>query len=598
MRPTTTLNRGDGSPGADRTNIGGVPRAARRLSGLRPYAPPAAMPWDDADGEPLRLDANEGAPASDGVVASLARITAEELRRYPDASPLERLIASRLGVEASRVVVTNGGDDAIDRVCRAAIDPGDGAVIHEPTFEMIARGVRLAGGVVEGVAWDTGDFPMRSFTGAIGAGARLAAVVSPNNPTGAAVPPRELRSLIEAAESAGAVLLADLAYAEFADDDPTDELLGSPNAVIVRTFSKAFGLAGARVGYAIASPEMAERLRTVGGPYPCSSVSLALAARALETTGAPSVIVQRIRTEREELRRVLAGLGVRSEASSANFVLARSERAAFAHRALASRGVRVRAFPGGAGLEDALRVTLPGDDAAFARLTDALRSVFAPQALLFDLDGVIADVSASYRSAITETAESFGVTVTRDEIDRAKAAGNANNDWALTQRLIALGGVEADLDEVTARFQTLYLGNGPDRGLRECETLIPDRSTLERLASRWPLGIVTGRPRDEARWFLERAGIDRLFASVVAMEDAPAKPCPEPVALAMRRLGVTRAWLVGDTPDDIVAARRAGALPIGFAAPGPDASAANEALTAHTPAAVVRELRELEELLP
>ena len=598
MRSTPTINNAERSTRAELARAGGATPAAQRLAGLRPYAPPLSVPWDDADGPLLRLDANEGAPAGDAVLGTLARITCEDLRRYPDASSLERLIASRLGVEALRVVVTNGGDDAIDRVCRAAIDPGDTAVIHEPTFEMIARGVRLAGGRVEVVPWNRGGFPVAGFTEAIVRGAKVAAVVSPNNPTGAAVSAASLRAVIEAAEGAGAVLLADLAYAEFADEDPTDTLLASPNAVVVRTFSKAFGLAGARVGYAIASPEMAERLRTAGGPYPCAGVSLALAARALETASERDAFIGRVRTERERLRRVLSGLRIDSEPSEANFVLARTERTAFVHRALASLGVRVRAFPGRDGIEDALRITLPGEKAAFGRLTDALGTALAPQAILLDLDGVIADVSSSYRRAIAETAASFGVTVTREEIDLAKAQGNANNDWLLTQRLITLAGVEADLNEVTARFQALYLGNGAQRGLRDDETLIPERSVLQRLASRMPLAVVTGRPRDEARWFLERAGIEGLFASVVAMEDATAKPSPEPVALAMRRLGVARAWLVGDTPDDLVAARRAGAIPVGFVPPGVDPTSAAATLGTHAPATVIEDLRELEELLP
>jgi HAD superfamily hydrolase (TIGR01549 family) len=107
--------------------------------------------------------------------------------------------------------------------------------------------------------------------------------------------------------------------------------------------------------------------------------------------------------------------------------------------------------------------------------------------------------------------------------------------------------------------------------LREREVLIPRRELLEQLAARRPLAIVTGRPRAEAEWFLERAGVARLFATVVTMEDAPAKPNPAPVRLALERLGVRRAWMVGDTPDDMHAAAQAGVLPFAVAAPGDEA---------------------------
>src|SRR6266699_2513019 len=145
--------------------------------------------------------------------------------------------------------------------------------------------------------------------------------------------------------------------------------------------------------------------------------------------------------------------------------------------------------------------------------------------------------------------------------------GDAANDWLVTGRLIELGGQSTSLDDVIARYQSLYMS------LRERECLIPPSALLEQLAARWPLAIVTGRPRAEAQWFLERAGIAQLFATVVAMEDAPSKPNPAPVRLALERLGVRRAWMVGDTPDDMHAAAQAGVLPLAVAAPGDEAPA-------------------------
>ena len=113
---------------------------------------------------------------------------------------------------------------------------------------------------------------------------------------------------------------------------------------------------------------------------------------------------------------------------------------------------------------------------------------------------------------------------------------------------------------------------------------------MERLAARLPLGIVTGRPRAEAQWFLERTGIAHLFGTVVAMEDAPAKPDPAPVRLALERLGVRRAWMVGDTPDDMHAAAQAGVLPFAVAAPGDEAPEGG--------ARVLAQLTDLLDLLP
>ena len=130
------------------------------------------------------------------------------------------------------------------------------------------------------------------------------------------------------------------------------------------------------------------------------------------------------------------------------------------------------------------------------------------------------------------------------------------------------------------RFQSLYLGPGGAPGLCEAETLIPRPALLRRLAARRPLAVVTGRPRDEAESFLDRFGIRGLFGAVVCMEDAPAKPSPAPVRMALERLGVGAAWMVGDTPDDVVAAQRAGVVPIGVVAPRDDPAAVTTSLRA------------------
>jgi len=188
------------------------------------------------------------------------------------------------------------------------------------------------------------------------------------------------------------------------------------------------------------------------------------------------------------------------------------------------------------------------------------------------------------------------VQVTHEEIARAKAEGDANNDWRLTQRLLARRGVEVDLAEVTARFERLYQGRAGEPGLCQSETLIPDPGALRALASRVPLGVVTGRPRRDCDAFLERFWIADLFPVRVCMEDAPAKPDPAPVSLALCRLGVGSAWMVGDTLDDAVAARAAGVVPIGFLPP--KSADSGPALDRAGVALMLESLDTLGELLP
>ena len=128
---------------------------------------------------------------------------------------------------------------------------------------------------------------------------------------------------------------------------------------------------------------------------------------------APSSFVADVRRKRDELTGLLDRLGAAPLPSQANFVTARFEDAGFVRRALAALGIGVRGFGGREEIANCLRFTLPGAGPSFDRLGRALRSALRPEAILLDLDGVVADVSGSYRAAIIETAASFGVTVER-----------------------------------------------------------------------------------------------------------------------------------------------------------------------------------------
>lgn len=521
----------------------------------------------------IRLDGNEGPAPDPALLGALA--DPELMRRYPDPSGLEARLAERLGVSPDRVLVTAGADDALDRFCRAFVGEGRELILPVPTFEMIARYARVAGARIVEVPWN-GPFPAEAILAATGERTVAVAVVSPNNPTGAVVSASELEKLAEL----DALLLVDCAYGEYADEDLAARAIALEKAVVLRTFSKAWGLAGLRVGYAVGSPDAITAMRAAGAPYPVSSVSLAIAARWVEEgEGAVLASVERVKEERRALAALLAELGIDARPSQANFVLARFRDAGLVRDCLAGLGIAVRAFPDRPELVDALRISLPGDPDRFARLCHGLRAAVAPEAILLDLDGVLADVSASYRACIRESCATWGAEIRPEEIASAKASGDANNDWILTQRLLAARGIEASIDEVIARFESIYQGTSDAPGRWIEERLLFSAEKLRAVASRLPIGIVTGRPRADALRFLERFELLGSISCLIGLEDAPPKPDPAPVSLALRKLGVDRAWMVGDTPDDVRAARAAGVVPFGILAPGDGGGAAD----AHPP---------------
>ena len=564
--------------------------------GFTDVGTPYALPTTGAAID-LFLDANEGPAGGVDLVQLVSSLGRDAIRRYPSAIALEQQLAALWGVDGSRVLVTAGGDEAIDRACRAFLGPGSELILPTPTFEMIGRYATLAGAQIITTGWPTGPYPIDSVLPLVNERTAMIAVVSPNNPTGAVASANDLRRL--AAAAPGAVLLVDLAYAEFADQDLTAAALELPNTVVIRTFSKALGLAGLRVGYALGSERTVRAMRATAAPYPVSALSLAAAADALRR--APSFLprsVARIHDERTRLAALLRELGATPLPSQANFVLAEFGDAEWVWRGLASLGIGVRRFKPAAGLDRSLRITCPGEEHAFNRLCDGLRTALRPQAMLFDMDGVLADVSGSYRRAIALTAESFGVQLTPGDISAAKAAGNANNDWVLTHRLLASRGSSASLTDVTARFESLYHGRPGVPGLEATERLIPERALLERLAARLPLAIVTGRPREDCERFLARHELRDLFAPIVCMEDADPKPDPASVTLALDRVGVRAAWMIGDTPDDMNAARAAGVIPIGIAPPGEKDDRLVGSLHFGGAARVLASLSDLETLLP
>jgi histidinol-phosphate aminotransferase len=570
-----------------------LPPPSPAVAGMTPYhVPRHPAPLD------LLLDGIGGLTPPADLFRGLDDADPETLvRQYPSAAPLVADLAARLGLPPERVMATAGGDDALDRLCRAWLAPGRSIVLPVPTFEMIPRYATWAGAEIREVPWTDETWPLDAVLARVDATTTLIAVVSPNNPSGQVITPDQLRALSAAAPHA--LLLVDLAYVEFADDDLSPLVASLPNAVGFRTLSKAFGLAGLRVGYAFGPAEVIAVLRAAGNPYTLSGPSLHLARRQLAQSGETSrAFIGRVRAQRDALTATLRSLGVPAQRSQANFVFARTPRALWIRDALAGLGIGVRAWPGHPTLSDAVRINVPGDDAIFARVEHALRAALAPEALLLDMDGVMVDVGGSYRAAIVATAAHFGAVVTDDDVRAAKAAGGANNDWVLTQRLLAERGVDMPLATVTEAFEARYQGTPEAPGLKSTERDLLTRAQLERLAGAYRLAVVTGRPRRDAWEVLERSGIADLFSAVVVMEDGPPKPDPFPVQHALRTLGVTHAWMVGDTVDDVRAARAAGVVPVGVVPPGEPAERVTPTLLGAGAARVLAHTADLLELMP
>jgi histidinol-phosphate aminotransferase len=326
----------------------------------------------------LRLDANEGRPClPDGAIASL--VGPEALRRYPDALPLEAAIAARSGLSPERVLATAGADDAIDRAIRSFGGAAATVLSTQPAFEEYAAAAARSYSRYSCVSREPdGPFPLAALASAIEAERpSLVVVASPDNPGGLAVSKDELAALAEAASAVGATVLFDAAYSDFDEgNDVYRAALAMPEVISTWTFSKAYGLAGLRAGWAAGSAANVARLRAAGPPFSLCSFSVAAALAALDFgERARAAFVARVGRERELLAAALAASGARAWPGRANFVTAYVPDAAAFSEALAARGVKIRNWIGKPGRDGMVRITCPGDERDFERLMEALGNI-------------------------------------------------------------------------------------------------------------------------------------------------------------------------------------------------------------------------------
>lgn len=313
----------------------------------------------------LRLHLNENtAGCSPAVLDALHAMTRTELAAYPDYDQAIHACARRLGVEADRVLLTNGLDEGILVTAVAALRGSSDAspleaIVIVPAFDMYAACTHAVGGKVVEVPFGAGfAFPLDAVLEAITARTRLVWLTNPNNPTGQVVPLEAIKRI--AAAAAGALVMVDEAYADFADDTLLrDELLATmPNVIVGRTFAKAYGLAGLRVGALIGAPQTLAAIRPVVLPYSVNACAAAVLPAALTDTAYYDWYLDQVRQSKTLLYAELERRGVPHWKSAGNFVLANlGADCGRIVAALAARDVHVRDRSHDAGCAGCVRIT-------------------------------------------------------------------------------------------------------------------------------------------------------------------------------------------------------------------------------------------------
>ena len=360
------------------------------VRGLKPYQP--GKPISELEREYgvtgiIKLASNEN-PLGPGPKAVAAmEAAAGELARYPDANgfELKRAIGARHGVPVDRITLGNGSNDVLVLLAEAFLQPGAEAVFSEYAFAVYPIATQAAGAVARVAPpnpWDH-DQPLGHDLDAMAARinerTRIVFIANPNNPTGTWLEAEALGAFI-AAVPKDVLVVVDEAYAEYQEEpgypDCTRWLDRYPNLVVTRTFSKAFGLAGLRIGYALSHPGVADILNRIRQPF---NVSLPAQAAAVAALGDNEHLASSIRTNNVELARVtgeIERMGLRFVPSVCNFLLVDFGRdAGPVYEALLRRSVIVRPV-GNYGLGDCLRISIGTPDENTC-LVDALGAVLA-----------------------------------------------------------------------------------------------------------------------------------------------------------------------------------------------------------------------------
>jgi histidinol-phosphate aminotransferase len=291
------------------------PAARLRVQAMKEYHPPLGSR------DLLRLDFNENTLAcSPRVREVLAGISAGALTRYPEREPVEAIVAHHLGLESAQAALTNGVDEAIHVLFEAFLEADDELLLPVPTYTMYEVYASATDARVVAVqAAEDLQFPFERLLEAIAPKTKIIAIASPNSPSGTVATRAQLLELAQRAPHA--VLLVDEAYFHFHGETVIDQVGKVPNLIVARTFSKAYGLAGLRLGLLAGPVELMRWVRRVLSPYSVNSLALACLPLALEDTAYLEWYVNEVLQARVEFESALDALNLRRWSSRANFIL-------------------------------------------------------------------------------------------------------------------------------------------------------------------------------------------------------------------------------------------------------------------------------------
>lgn len=324
------------------------------------------------EGNPLRLDQNTNLSEPN---PALLTVDVEDLHpaQYPtrDGEPLQEALASKHGLAPEQIVLGNGSDELLDIITKTFLDANDTLQVPAPSYSLYPFYATLQGANLDEVPL-TSKFQL-NVEAMLATNAKVTILASPNNPTGNHFRDEDIEALL----ARDGIVVVDEAYMEYGGRSWISRVNDYPNLIVMRTFSKAYGLAGLRVGWLAANPELAAQLLLVKPPFNLNLFSEQVAIAALAETTWLQAHIDTVTEERERLAMQLKKRGFRCHSTDANFILTDPPLdAGIIHSGLQQRGILIRTFPGKPGLDGKVRFGI-GQPAHTDALLEALDEVLA-----------------------------------------------------------------------------------------------------------------------------------------------------------------------------------------------------------------------------
>lgn len=358
-----------------------APNYIREIAPYQPGKPISELERELGISNIIKLASNENPAGTSPLALAAMRRALDDVASYPDGNgfELKSALARRYGVKLDNIVLGNGSNDVLELAARAFLRPGASAIYSRHAFAVYPLAVQAAG--ASGIVTPAKSFghDLEMMLRAIRDNTRIVFIANPNNPTGTFITGEQVHAFLGRAPK-DVLIVLDEAYTEYLPDELRYDSIGwlaaFPNLVVTRTFSKAYGLAGLRVGYALCHPDVADLLNRVRQPFNVGSLALAAATAALEDS---AFLASSRELNTQGLRQLADGfarLGLEYIASVANFISVRVGNAAEVYQRLLRAGVIVRPIAGYA-LPEYLRVTvgLPAQNERFlGALQQSLRA--------------------------------------------------------------------------------------------------------------------------------------------------------------------------------------------------------------------------------